>query len=164
FALERLALGLDPGEPLRHLARLCLGLGAWTVFLFALAATRQLHLAGLLAGLAAALAGAGWVWRREGFSRPAPAPPSARGRAGAPGALALAALLLPFALFAVSPPVAWDDSVYHLTLPRLYIEHGGFRPVEMSVYSNWPLGTELLFAAAMLVSDHPLAKLVHFGF
>lgn len=161
FALERLALRLDPEEPLRHLARICLGLGAWTVLLFALAATRQLHLGGLLVGLAASLAGASWAWRRDGLALPRLARPSA---ARVAGALALTAFLLPFALFAMSPPVSWDDSVYHLTLPRLYLEHGGFRPVEMSVYSNWPLGTELLFAAAMLVSGYPLAKLVHLGF
>jgi hypothetical protein len=34
----------------------------------------------------------------------------------------------------------------------------------MNVYSNWPLATELLYAAAMLVGDHAVAKGIHFLF
>lgn len=62
------------------------------------------------------------------------------------------------------PQLSWDADVYHLTVPRLYLEHGGFRRIPFSVYSNWPLNVELLFGLAMLVKDYVLAKLVHFAF
>jgi hypothetical protein len=60
------------------------------------------------------------------------------------------------------PAVSWDANVYHLTVPRLWAESGGFRPIPFNVYSNWPLNTELLFLVALLVRDYVLAKLVHF--
>lgn len=156
----RLAAGLlgDLGR-FRHLASFCLGLAYWTCALFALAA------AGLLDGWGLALAAAppallALRWRRI-FRRPEPAWPGAAELAF--GVLLAAVLGLTFCL-AVSPTVSWDADVYHLTLPRLYLEHGGFRPVPMSVYSDWPLGTELLYAAAMIAGDYMLAKAFHFGF
>jgi hypothetical protein len=79
-------------------------------------------------------------------------------------AVVVVGILAPLALLAMSPPVSWDASTYHLTLPRLYLEHGGFRPVEFSVYSHWPQNIELLFSLALLAMDHALAKMVHFGF
>jgi hypothetical protein len=85
-------------------------------------------------------------------------------RGSIPWAVLLALVLVPCLLRAMIPEVMWDAGVYHLTLPKLYIAHGGFRPVEFNVYSNWPLNAELLFAAAMLVKDYVLATLVHFGF
>jgi hypothetical protein len=79
------------------------------------------------------------------------------------GGVILAALL-PCFVIAVYPAVAWDADTYHLTLPKLYLEHGGFRDVPFNVYSNWPLNVELLFTAGMLAKDYILATLVHFGF
>jgi hypothetical protein len=77
---------------------------------------------------------------------------------------ALAALLAPLALLALTPTVSWDAGAYHLTLPRLYLEHGGFREVPLNVYSYWPQGVQLLYALALAVQDHVLAKLLHFAF
>jgi hypothetical protein len=62
------------------------------------------------------------------------------------------------------PTPAWDASTYHLTIPRLYLEHGGFRPIVFNVYSNWPLNTELLFALGMAFHDYLLATLVQWLF
>jgi hypothetical protein len=76
----------------------------------------------------------------------------------------LAAVLAGLWLHALRPDVATDADVYHLTLPRLYLEHGGFYRVPWSVYSNWPLGLELLFTAAMAAADHVLASQLHFAF
>ena len=75
-------------------------------------------------------------------------------------AVALAALWAQ----ALRPIVAWDADVYHLTIPRLYLEHGGFRRIPFNVYSNWPLGVQLLYALAMVVKDYVLATALHFGF
>lgn len=160
--LARLGLA-RPGDlgGLTGLASVCLGLAWWTSALFGLAAAGFLDRWGLVAAavpLAVAAVPLGTRLRR---------PPRARRRIGTAETLfaifLLGTLLLTFFL-AISPRVSWDADVYHLTLPRLYLEEGGFRPVAMSVYSHWPLATELLFAAAMLVGDYMLAKAVHFGF
>jgi hypothetical protein len=63
---------------------------------------------------------------------------------------------------ALRPSIAPDSNTYHLTIPRLYVEHGGFRPIRFNVYSNWPLSFHLLFGMAMQLKDYILAKLVHF--
>ncbi len=161
-ALERAAFGRAPLGALRPLARWVLGFAVWTAALFALAAVGALCAAGLAAAaiLLAALAAAA-RWKLA-----APSDPATRGlRARDAFPLALLALLVaPLFAGALHPAVSWDAATYHLTLPRLYLEHGGFRPVPMNVYARWPQGVELLFAAAMLVRDYVLAKVVQFGF
>jgi hypothetical protein len=72
--------------------------------------------------------------------------------------------LLALAALALSPFIGWDDDVYHLTLPKLYLAHGGFRPVAFNVYSHWPHGVELLYGLAMMLHDYLLAKWIHTGF
>lgn len=151
--------GVDPHW--RRLVELALGLGCWAGLAFLLAANQQLHGFGvgwILAVLLGLAAFHGWQSRGSGSLFPRPDL-----RALWPGVL-FAIPLVPIAWLAMSPPVSWDASAYHLTLPKLFLEHGGFRSVELNVYSQWPLGGELLFALVMLFRDHVLAKLVHFGF
>ncbi|MEM6792464.1 MAG: hypothetical protein AAF725_00655 [Acidobacteriota bacterium] len=76
----------------------------------------------------------------------------------------LAAALVPLFAIAINPTMSWDASVYHLTLPKIYLGHGGFQPVELSVYSHWPHAVQLFYGAAMAFSSHVLAKALHFGF
>ncbi len=76
----------------------------------------------------------------------------------------LAGVLLALFCTALTPTVAWDADTYHLTVPRLYLEAGGFRRIPFNVYSNWPLNTELLYGAVLLFADHVTATLVDFGF
>jgi hypothetical protein len=158
YAFERALLRERDLGGLRSLTRICSGLGFWMVGSFLLAATGRLAPAGvgvLMAASAMAAAAARWRWGA-----------APRGAASGSGTFALAAALvsLPLFLLALSPHAPWDAAAYHLALPKHFIAAGGFRPVPMNVYSNWPLGTELLFAVAMLVQDHVLAKLLHFGF
>lgn len=75
--------------------------------------------------------------------------------------LLVVAVLLPVFLLAVGPTVSWDADVYHLTLPRLYLEAGGFRDVPVLVYGHWPQATEMIYAVAMGLSHYVTAKLVH---
>ena len=166
YALERWLHREGDLGGLCALARLVLGVGFWIAIAFSLAAVGWLRPVALY-GVAASAAG-GALWARRIRGRGASAingghyrPPLAATWAGS---ALVCALLAPFYLLTMSPEVSWDADVYHLTLPRLFLEHGGFRPVPMSIYSQWPLGTELLFALAMLVKDFVLAKLVHFCF
>src|SRR6266511_1642958 len=88
-----------------------------------------------------------WTWRMHAVAWIGPA-------------IVLAALIV----LAMWPWIAWDDNTYHLTLPKLYLQSGGFRRVPYNVYSNFPLNVEVLYALAMAVQDYVLAKLVHVAF
>lgn len=66
-------------------------------------------------------------------------------------------------LLTLLPVMAWDCDTYHLTIPKLYTQAGGFRAIDFNVYSNWPLNVELLFGLAMQLTDWHLANLLHFG-
>ena len=144
----------DPG-PLRPLADFCLGAVAWMVALFGLACVGLLASWNviLLGGCATLLAFR--VRRRSGVE------PPALGAEDAVITLTVMVVTSPLLLLALSPEVRWDAGTYHLLLPRRYLDAGGFVPVPMNVYSNWPLGTELLFTAAMQLGDHSVAKAVH---
>ena len=71
---------------------------------------------------------------------------------------------MPMLFLALYPSVSWDADTYHLGVPRLWLDHGGFRQIPFNVYSNWPLSTELLFSMALLVRGFVSAKLLHFFF
>ncbi len=161
---------------LRHLTSLCLGLALWTLIPVTLAALQLLSAGAVLGCLAlGALAGL-WRLRRSQRSEPSAAhqvtapsdtaaPSAPLGRQDIAWLAALCGLVLaPIAALALAPTISWDAAAYHLTVPRLYLEHGGFRPVELNVYSNWPLGTEMLYAMGLLLQDHVLPKLMHFAF
>lgn len=65
------------------------------------------------------------------------------------GLLVAAATLGP-AWLALYPPVAWDDTVYHLPLARSLVEQGRYVFVENLRAPVFPLLTETLFAPALL--------------
>ncbi|HUP25476.1 MAG TPA: hypothetical protein VNB06_21370 [Thermoanaerobaculia bacterium] len=175
------ALALAPTVE-RWLVRFALGSVSWMVLLFVLASLRLLRPPVVVPSLAVlALVGAFVLVRatpavRRADRAPALPPPTADGSAGPRSELtleqlavlvlgaALAVVLAGLWLHALRPDVATDADVYHLTLPRLYLEHGGFYRVPWSVYSNWPLGLELMFAAAMAAADRVLASQLHFAF
>lgn len=151
-------------DRLGRLTEICLGLAAWISFLLVLAAAGQLNLRAV--GLFTAIwAIAAVVLRRRIMAAPAEIVRAPRETCLKWQSIGLPALIVvPCFIVAMGPELSWDASAYHLTLPKLYIAHGGFRPVAMNLYSNWPLNGELLFTVAMLVKDYILATLQHCGF
>lgn len=141
--------------------RCALGSIAWIWLLFGLASAQALR-PGLVLPLAlgALLASVALRPRPAAGVQSAPASRLAGWAWCVPPAVVLLALFVR----ALSPAIGWDDGVYHLALPKLYLAHGGFRPVAFNVFSHWPHGIELLYALAMMVQDYVLAKLVHLLF
>jgi hypothetical protein len=156
YALERYCLRDADLAGLRALARAVLGIAAWMLALFALAAAGALR-GGPMLGVAVAFAAAATAARwRFGPARD-----------GAPGLAFLAAASLataPFWIGALDHRVAWDAGSYHLALPQRYLEAGGFRALPFNVYAVWPHATELLFAGALRLRDAALATALHSAF
>ena len=140
------------------------GAATWMGVTFALGALQALSL-GAVAIPALLLVLVGWRLRGEGPIGPAPG--LAGGSTEWPAvvlALALGALAVLLWLQNQWPMVAWDANAYHLTIPRLYLESGGFRRIDFNVYSNWPLNTQMLYLLALMTRGYVLAKMIHFLF
>lgn len=135
--------------------------GTWIVIAFGLCTIHGLSRP-VFGGLAIAvvLAAIVAVRRRSTLVRSSPEPDRWALLVIVPTGVILLAL---FAL-ALTPIPAWDADHYHLTIPRLYVEAGGFRRIPFSLQSNWPLNGELLYGLVLLFSDHVSAALVHYAF
>ena len=158
------ALTRAPREwPVAELSQFGLGAAFWIYLLLVLASTGLLR-SQVIVGVFIVLlvVGGGWQWRAR--RRLVPQAETRQDPAGLVLAVSLTALLAALFLQALWPQLSWDADSYHLTVPRLYLEHQGFRRIAFNVYSDWPLNIELLFALAMVLKDYVLAKLIHFGF
>ena len=74
--------------------------------------------------------------------------------------LLMSSLLYPLIANALVPPVSYDEVAYHLAIPKIYIQHHGITYIPFIPYSNWPLGTEMLFTLSLLLRSETLAHLV----
>lgn len=65
---------------------------------------------------------------------------------------------------ALAPPSAsdWDSLAYHLSVPKLYLEHGGFYYIDFMSHSNFPMLVEMLYLPALSVDSPAGAKMVHY--
>ncbi len=149
--------------------RFALGLGFWMLAAFALASVGAYDRLGMTVVLVSVVGLVLWQLRSRGEPPRPPAGPSAW-RQDLPWhllpALALLVTLALLFLRASSPGISWDADTYHLTIPRIYLDNGGFTVLPFNVYSNWPLGPQLLYGLVLeLFGGDPVpAKLVHFGF
>jgi Dolichyl-phosphate-mannose-protein mannosyltransferase len=157
--VQRLAPALRAWRGDTDLLSVVLGSVAWVALLFALAAAQALRPA-VIWGAVLVLGSGGLL---VALRRPRPGPWKPEWTTVALTALAATVVLSLFVADLV-PDVGWDDSAYHLTVPRLWLEHGGFRRIPFNVPSNWPLSVELLYGLAMALQDYRLARLVHWFF
>jgi hypothetical protein len=159
FAIERAAFREVKNLPFRGLTRLCLGIAFWISAIFFLCAAQILSLPAVGALVLASGVGA------APFIRPR-RPRFLRGfrpvqvAAAAGCLLPIVVALAVAAVCSMDPELKGDAGVYHLTIPKLYIAHGGFFRIPFNVYSNWPLNGEMVFTMAMLLKDYLLANSV----
>jgi hypothetical protein len=78
--------------------------------------------------------------------------------------LVLAGCLFAGLVMSLSPLVATDPLVYHMEIPRRYVEAGRIVPLTFNVYANMPHATELLYTLGMLTGGEAGAKCLDFGF
>lgn len=75
------------------------------------------------------------------------------------------ALMLGLALLlALTPPIAWDSLVYHLTGPKLYMEAHRVTTAMGLPYQGFPALTEMLYTAGMLLKGPMVAQLIHWAY
>lgn len=166
------------GRRLRNIARLgklyasdqlvvdtSLGLGLLSLLLFAMSAVQLLRpIPGIVLAVsiaAVSIPGLPGIWQdlRTVLSR-------VKG-AGLWSCLA-AELLIVIAIAALIPALAppsmgdWDSLAYHLAVPKLYIQHGGFYYVPFTTHSNFPFLMEMLYIPGLALNDPVAAKLMHY--
>jgi len=136
---------------------LCLGVGVLAVGAFTLGVTHLLY-SGILIGITLALCVIGTpsafrALRNISFRPTADDIPLAI-------AVAFTASFLPYA---VSPILGHDESVYHLLIPRLYLEHHALIPLPYNLFANMPHLVELWYAWAMAIGDYTAPKVLSFA-
>ena len=159
FAIERAAFRKTKALPFRGLVRLCLGIAFWMVAIFLLCACQCLTLPAVGTLVFASLAAAA-AFGRPRFRRFPKGYRFAEVAAVAACLVPIVAALAVAAICSMDPQLKGDAGVYHLTIPKLFIAHGGFFRIPFNVYSNWPLNGEMVFAMAMLLKDYVLANAV----
>jgi hypothetical protein len=65
---------------------------------------------------------------------------------------------------AIAPEIQYDSLNYHLTVPRIFIEHHRLIAVPWIMQSWLAAGTEMTYLLAMLLAGQTAAKLVNFAF
>ena len=139
--LDRVGLGMMAATLYFYLACFFGLLNRWTVLLF-FAAAAALFLVRVAIGAPGA---PGRESLRRFLSRP-------------PGEFAV--FLVPLA-YAALPPTFYDSLVYHLGIPNLYLQSGGFVPTPHFVYANTFIYYEISLVPAVFLGDL-VPRLFHF--
>ncbi|MBN2329303.1 MAG: hypothetical protein JXR73_19335 [Candidatus Omnitrophica bacterium] len=119
----------------------------------------------ILAGIFACLGPV--VWKRGGFRREKSQEKSWFGTAPWDVILAGFLLMIPlaFAFFcSLMPPTQSDGLRYHLSVPKLYLEHGGFYSIPNIAFSNFPFLIEYLYAIPLAFGLDSTPKMIHASF
>ena len=62
------------------------------------------------------------------------------------------------------PPVSKDALVHHLTIPKLYLKHGGMYEIPSLVFSYYPMNLDLLYLVPLYFGNDIIPKFIHFCF
>ena len=78
--------------------------------------------------------------------------------------IVFACLALAVLIPALAPPSGsdWDSLAYHLAIPKLFLQHGGFYYIDFASHSNFPFLVEMLYTPALSMGDPAGAKMVHY--
>jgi len=150
-----------------------LGLGVLAYGTLVLSLIHQLNLVGVLIGLAlAALCVPGeitrvyrWAqlprdWQRRGEN-------SKRGLRASLRTVFWILIAIPVAmsfLSALAPPHQSDALRYHLAVPAVYVQQGGWVFLPDNAFSNFPFAIEMLYALALVFGQDVSCRLLHWVF
>lgn len=65
---------------------------------------------------------------------------------------------------ALAPPSMsdWDSLAYHLSVPKLYLNHGGIYYIDFTSHSNFPFLMEMLYIPGLALGSPVAAKLMNY--
>lgn len=75
-----------------------------------------------------------------------------------------AILLLCALLVALAPPAKYDALMYHLTLPKAYLDNARITDLPWNIFSGMPQNTEMLYTWAMALGGAQAATTLGWGF
>ena len=78
--------------------------------------------------------------------------------------LILLILVVSIFILAWVPPISRDALVHHLTIPKLWLKHGGIYEIPDLVYSYYPMNLDLLYMIPLYFGNDIFPKLIHFSF
>jgi hypothetical protein len=76
--------------------------------------------------------------------------------------LALIVCLLLGFLLVLTPAAGKDALIYHLAVPKLFLKHHGLYFVPGNIFSQYPLGGEMLYVLGLALRGEVLSKGIHF--
>lgn len=76
--------------------------------------------------------------------------------------LLLAICLSTLFLLVLTPEIGKDALIYHLAVPKHFIEHHGFYFIEGNIFANYPLFGEMLYMVGLCLQGDILAKGIPF--
>jgi len=76
----------------------------------------------------------------------------------------LSALIASIIVLSSVPPVAKDELVHHLAVPKLYLKHGGIYEIPFMDFSYYPMNVDLLYLIPLYFGNDIIPKFIHFAF
>lgn len=77
-------------------------------------------------------------------------------------AILLVVSLLAGILLVLTPETGKDALIYHLAVPKLFLNHHGIYFIEGNIFSNYPLLSEMLFIIGLFLDSDIMARSMHF--
>ena len=62
------------------------------------------------------------------------------------------------------PPVSRDALIHHLSVPELYLKHGGIYQIPAYEYSYYPMNLDLIYMIPLYLGNDIVPKYIHFVF
>jgi hypothetical protein len=76
----------------------------------------------------------------------------------------LFALIASIIVLSLVPPVAKDELVHHLAVPKLYLKHGKMYEIPFMPFSYYPMSLQLLYLIPLYFGNDIIPKFIHFSF
>jgi len=76
----------------------------------------------------------------------------------------LVVLVVSIVILSCVPPVSKDALVHHLSIPKLYLKHGGMYEIPFMPFSYYPMNLDLLYLIPLYFGNDIVPKFIHFSF
>jgi hypothetical protein len=80
-----------------------------------------------------------------------------------PAAYVLGVVLLADLFLILTPEIGKDALIYHLAVPKLYLQHHGFYFIPGNIFAGYPLLGEMHYLLALFIQSDILAKAMHYA-